>query len=104
MAVVEELDRNWATVRCSALKVYQDHPEQFLKSVISLASHPRVDLEDSRSRGSRMSALLHVCGLAGTAASQANLANKARQWEGRMGSALSKRRPLGQKGASTTLF
>lgn len=31
-----------------------------------------------------MSAPLHVCGLAGTAASQANLANKARQWEGRL--------------------
>lgn len=51
-----------------------------------------------------MSAPLHVCGLAGPEASQANPANKARQWEGRMGSAPEKEEAAGQKGASTWLF
>lgn len=32
-----------ATVWCSALTMYEDHLEKFLKSVISLASHTHVD-------------------------------------------------------------
>lgn len=95
---MEELERNWATVQCSALKLYQDRPEQFLKSVISLASHPRVDSEDSQSKGEEDVCSVHVCGLAGTAASQENLANRGRQWEGSKGSALNKRRLAGTEG------
>lgn len=34
IAAVEELEQNWATVRCLALKVYQDHLLLSLKSVI----------------------------------------------------------------------
>lgn len=85
------------------MKMYQDHLQKFSKSVISLASHPHVDSEASKSRGSGVSALLHVCGLAGTAASQANVANKARQWEERMGCTV-RVRETGWNTRTPTLF
>lgn len=87
--MLEELEQNGATAVLS-FETVPRASRTILKVNYLPCFSPSCGLgRTPRARESRVSAPVHVCGLAGTAASQANLANRGRQREGSMGSTLS---------------